>query len=322
MVALPRRRYSATVPLVLPPRLAPGARVALVSPAGPLRGLEDLTRAEDNARAFGWEPVASPNALARAGYFAGPDADRLDDLNTALRDPRVDAIWCVRGGYGAMRLLDGVDYAALARRPRPLIGYSDITALHCAVHARAGVGTFHGPTARARLSDFTRESLHRAVVDGADPCGEGAGARVLRRGRAEGWLAGGNLAVLAALAGTAYAPRFDGAIVVIEDVNEAVYRIDRLLRQLLLAGAFAGCRALAFGHFTEVPPGGGDGDGERALDDVLRELADTLGVPCVAGMPVGHIDDQWTIPLGAPAALDADAIRLTVLPHAVAVAAT
>lgn len=292
--------------LLAPPALDAGARVALVAPAGPLSA-EDLARAEANARSFGWEPVVGAHALARADYFAGADADRLADLDRALADPTVDGIWCLRGGYGAMRLLDGVDYGALAARPRALVGFSDITALHLACAARVpGIVTFHGPTARGVLTPFSRASLARAVGGGGtgsergDPCGAAPDARVLRPGHAAGRLAGGNLALLAALVGTPYAPRFDGAIVVLEDVNEAVYRVDRMLRQLLLAGAFAGCRALVFGHCTGCPEPCDD-DGRRTLDAVVAEAAAVLGVPAMAGVPVGHIDAQWTLPLGADA---------------------
>ena len=294
----------------LPPPLAPGARVALVAPAGPLRGEADVERAVTNARAFGWEPVVGAHALARRGYFAGSDAERAEDVNRALRDPTVDGVWCLRGGYGAMRILDLLDFDALARRPRPLLGYSDGTALHAAVATRCDFISYHAPTARAVLTPFSRESLERAVVTQRDPCGAAPTARVLRPGRAEGVLAGGNLALLAALTGTPYAPRLDGAIVVVEDVNEAVYRVDRMLRQLLMAGALDGCRALVFGHCTDCPEE--SDDGARSLDDVLAETADALGVPCLSGVPVGHIDDQWTLPLGAWAELDADARTLAV----------
>jgi muramoyltetrapeptide carboxypeptidase len=295
-----------------PPRLAPGARVALVAPAGPLLGASDLARAESNALSFGWEPVVATHALAHADYFAGSDAQRLADLNAALRDPTIDGIWCLRGGYGAMRILDGIDYAALGSRPRPLIGYSDITALHLAVAACVpGLVTYHGPTARAQLTTFSRDSLARAVVARVESAGRATAHRVLRSGRAEGRLAGGNLSLLAALVGTPYAPRFAGAIVVLEDVTEAVYRVDRMLRQLLLAGTFAGCRAIAFGHCTNCPEQYDD-DGRRTLDDVVREIGEAVGVPTVIGIPVGHIADQWTLPLGADAELDADAGTLRV----------
>jgi muramoyltetrapeptide carboxypeptidase len=191
-------------------------------------------------------------------------------------------------------------------------GYSDITALHSAVAARVPrLVTFHGPTARATLTPFSERSLVDALTHAGDPAGDAAGARTLRPGRAAGRLAGGNLTLLAALAGTPYAPRFDGAIVVLEDVNEAVYRVDRMLRQLLLAGAFAGCRGIAFGQCTGCPEPCDD-DGRRTLAAVVGELADAIGAPAVLGIPVGHIDDQWTVPLGAWAELDADAPALHV----------
>jgi muramoyltetrapeptide carboxypeptidase len=245
------------------------------------------------------------------GYLAGTDAERLADLNAALRDDRVDGIWCARGGYGAMRLLRDVDYDAMRRRPKTLLGYSDITALHAAFGVHSGVITLHGPTARGRLTDFSRDSLVRAAIARRDPCGVAADARTLRGGRAAGRLVGGNLALLAALAGTPYAPDYDGAILVVEDVGEPLYRIDRLLRQLELAGALSKVAGIAFGSFTECRDEGADVVIE-ALDRVLAEAAEAAGVPAVAGIPLGHIDDQWTIPLGARAELDADRGELHV----------
>jgi muramoyltetrapeptide carboxypeptidase len=295
--------------LATPPPLAPGARVALVAPAGPLRGAADVERGCANARLLGWEPVVGMHILERTDYFAGSDAQRLADLDAALRDPRIDGVWCLRGGYGVTRILDGIDYDALRRRPKALLGYSDITALHAAVGVRCGLAGFHAPVARNPLSDFSRESLERAAVAAADPCGVAPAARPLRGGRAAGRLVGGNLALLAALVGTPFAPDFADAILVVEDVNEAVYRVDRMLRQLLLSGALAGCRAIVAGAFTDVPP---SEDSARTTDDVVAEMAEILEVPCLAGIPMGHIDDQWTIPLGAAAELDVDARRLSV----------
>lgn len=293
-----------------PPPLASGARVALIAPAGPLRDSGDLDRAVANARDLGWDPVAGEHVLARRGYFAGDDDARLADLNRALADPSIDGIWCIRGGYGAMRLLDRIDYAALVRQPRAIIGYSDITALHAAIGSSADLITFHGPTARARLTPFSRDALERAAGQRTPMCGEAPAARTIRPGRAEGRLAGGNLALLASLAGTPYAPRLDGAILVLEDIDEAVYRLDRMLVQLRLGGALEGVRGLILGAFTNCPEAADDGS--RSLDDLFAELADTLRVPCIADAPVGHIDDQWTLPLGASAELDADAPGLHI----------
>jgi muramoyltetrapeptide carboxypeptidase len=283
--------------------------VALVAPAGPLRK-GDLERAVRNARELGWEPVPGGHVEDRTGYLAGSDADRAADLNAALTDPTIDGIWCLRGGYGALRLLDRLDLAALRRRPKPLIGFSDITALHAAVGRCAGIVTYHGPTARGALSDFSRASLERAVVRLEDSAGEAPSAEILVPGVARGHLAGGNLALLASLAGTPYFPELDGAILVLEDVNEPVYRIDRMLRHLRLAGALSGLAGLLFGAFTER---GEEPEGEvLPLAQVLRETAEAAGVPSLAGVPVGHIANQWTLPLGAAAELDATARRLTI----------
>jgi len=258
---------------------------------------------------MGWEPVVGDHVLERTGYLAGPDDSRRSDLNRFAEDPSIDAIWCIRGGYGATRLLNGLDYTAWRDRPRALIGYSDITALHAAIGPRADLVTFHGPTARAHLTDFTRSSLCAAVTNGAVTLSAPA-ATTLRGGSASGTLAGGNLAVLTALCGTPFAPRLDGAILVLEDVNEAVYRLDRMLTQLRSTGALDRVSAIAFGHFTDIPEE--QSTEIRSLDDLLAEVADQCGVPCVASIPVGHIDDQWTIPLGRTAVLDADAKTLTI----------
>jgi muramoyltetrapeptide carboxypeptidase len=296
-----------------PPLLSEGARVALVAPAGPLRNETDLDQARDNVRSFGWEPIVGPHALLRDGYFAGDDAQRAADMNRALTDESIDAVWCLRGGYGTMRILDAIDYDTLARRPKPVIGYSDITALHAALASRCDVVTYHGPTARSPLSSFSRESLSCALVHGGDSCGTAPDAQILRGGAAQGVLAGGNLALLSALTGTRFAPRLANSILVLEDIDEAVYRVDRMLRQLLLAGLLDDVRAIVFGACTNCPETADDGS--RRLDEVIFEVAEALEIPALSGVPVGHIANQWTLPLGAPAVLDADRRTLSVLPN-------
>ena len=289
--------------------LESGALVALIAPASPLQNPDELPRAQENARTMGWEPVVGAHASAKVGYLAGQDRDRLNDINRALRDPKIDGVWCLRGGYGMMRLLPGIDYDALSRAPKAIIGYSDITALHAAVQRKCRLITFHGPTAREMLTDFSRDSFRRAVIAQADSCGVASNARELNAGSAEGRLVGGNLAVLAALCGTPYMPDLSDGILILEDVGEPIYRIDRMLQQLHLSGALNGCKAIAFGDCTDCkePAGGG-----RSFDDVLGEIAHALGVPCLAGIPIGHIAEQWTIPLGAMATLETGSRRLTV----------
>ncbi|MBA3890067.1 MAG: LD-carboxypeptidase [Gemmatimonadaceae bacterium] len=294
--------------LHLPPRLAAGARVALIAPAGPLAGDDDLDRAVEQSRALGWEPLIGDHAAGRHTYFSGDDAQRLHDLNAAIAHDAIDGIWCLRGGYGVMRLLDGIDYDMLRRHPKPLIGYSDVTAIHAAVSARCGLVSYHGPMARAPLSAFGMRSLKAAVIEGGESCGKADGARTLHGGTATGRLAGGNLALVASLCGTPYAVDLDGAILFLEDVNEPVYRIDRMFQQLLLSGGLRKCAGLVLGAFTEMPDQGSDAG--RTVEDNFREVAAMLGIPCIAGAPIGHIDDQWTLPIGQVATLDADTCEL------------
>lgn len=288
------------MPVVQP--LVEGSRVALVAPSGILKDPAQLRRAEDNVRSLGWLPVTGEHVSANHAYFAGTDEERISDLNTALRDDSIDAIWCVRGGYGAMRLLRDIDYAAMRSRPRPLIGFSDITALHAAFHRECGIVTFHGPTARGELTDFSRRHLAIALVEQGDSCGIATTGRVLRAGRARGRLAGGNLALITAMIGTPWSVDFEGAILILEDIDEAVYRVDRMMRQLLLAGALGKCAGIVAGDFR--PPHGEAEVDNRTVDDVIAEAAAEAGIPCLAGAPFGHIRDQWTIPLGAMAELD------------------
>lgn len=291
-----------------------GARIALVAPSGPLRGDADVDTALATVRSFGWEATVAEHVLARYSYFAATDADRIADFNAALRDDSIDAIWCLRGGYGVMRILDHLDYDAMRRHPKPVMGYSDISALHAAVGRACETVSYHSPNARTALTPFARDSFERALLRGVDSCGAAPGARTVRGGRARGRLAGGNLSLISSLAGTPYLPDLEGAILVIEDTNEGLYRIDRMLTQLSLAGELTGLAGIAFGYCTQCDSDESPGDTResRTLETVLSEFANALQIPCISGIPMGHVDDQWTIPLGAAATLDADALTLSV----------
>jgi muramoyltetrapeptide carboxypeptidase len=285
-----------------------------VAPSGPLRGEADIQTAVATVQSFGCQATVGEHVLARYSYFAATDAERIADFNVALRDDSVDAIWCLRGGYGAMRILDHLDYGAMRRHPKPVMGYSDVSAIHAAVGRTCEIVSYHSPNARTALTPFARDSFERALLHGVDSCGAAPNARAIRGGRARGRLAGGNLSLVTALAGTPYFPDLDGAILVIEDVGEGLYRIDRMLTQLSLAGVLSGLAGIAFGYCTrcDADESPGDTRESRTLDTVLSELASALRIPCVTGIPMGHVDDQWTIPLGAVATLDADSPTLTV----------
>lgn len=300
-----------------PPRLASGARVALIAPAGPVDEAR-IARAAARLRRLGLEPVEGRGIRARTAYLAGDDDTRSADLEWAFRAADIDGVWSLRGGYGSMRLWGRLPLDALRARPRPFLGFSDNTSLHLAAR-RLRVVSFHGPHAGADRFPAMAAACIRAVAFEPEPAGvlppagSGPSPEALVGGRAEGRLVGGNLSLLAAAAGTPFALEARGGILVLEDVDEAVYRIDRMLEQLVASGALAGVRALALGRFTNIEASGRG----RPLRAVLDELARRLDVPTLLDLPFGHVPDSWTLPLGARARLDADAGTLEVLEPAV-----
>ena len=315
------------MPLLRPRRLAPGQTIGMVAPSAAPNEPERIRFAIDTIESLGFKVKPGAHLYDREGYLAGSDAARAADLNAMFADDGVDAIWCVRGGYGASRILPALDYALMQRKPKALIGYSDITALHVAIHRHAGLVTFHGPVAFRAFTPYSLGELKRVLWTGETPVRLGgpppferAEGRVdwenrvatLVPGRARGRLLGGNLCLMSHLCGTPYFPDLRGAILFLEDVEEAYYRIDRMLTQLWLSGALAGVAGVAFGKFTNCNSSPFFLQ-NRTLDDILAERCRALGVPAVSGIMVGHIEDQTTLPVGCLAELDADAGTLTLL---------
>jgi muramoyltetrapeptide carboxypeptidase len=297
--------------MIRPSRLREGSRVALIAPAGPIAP-ERVDIALDRCSRLGLEPVLGQACRnSHAGYLAGTDADRLADFRRALDDPEIDAIWALRGGYGSMRLLAALDLSAFAAAPRPYIGFSDNTAVHLAMLAR-GVVSFHGPHAGGDSTAMSEACLRR-VLWHAEPAGELPAAErtpvTLRAGTAEGPLVGGNLSLLASMAGTPAALSARGRILFIEEVDERPYRIDRAWTQLRLSGALDGVAGIALGRFTDCDDG---------VLELLEHLTADLDVPVLAELPIGHEPDNWTLPMGVQARLDAAAGTLTILEPAVA----
>jgi muramoyltetrapeptide carboxypeptidase len=288
------------------PSLHTGDRIAVVAPSGPADP-DRLDRGCAVLRGLGLEVVVGKHALDRdpAGltYLAGADAERAADLQTAWCDPRVAAVFCARGGYGAARVLDHLDWTAMSRAaPKILHGSSDITALHAAFGRRLSVPTSFGPMVASTLADAEPEGFAHLREWLFGPGAPVRGTHALRAGRATGTLTGGNLTLLTSLLGTPYAPEpATGRVVFLEDVDEAPYRIDRMLTQLLQAGWFDGATGIALGTWI------GCGD----LAAVFADRLTPLGVPVLAGLPVGHGPRQLTVRLGAEVVLDADALLLS-----------
>ncbi|MDX3854282.1 LD-carboxypeptidase [Streptomyces sp. AK02-01A] len=300
-------------PLTRPARLRPGAKVAVVAPSGPLPE-ERLETGLDILRGWDLDPVVAPHVLDRHPgfrYLAGTDQDRARDFQEAWCDPSVSAVLCARGGYGVQRMVDLLDWTAMrAAGPKVFVGYSDITALHEAFAVRMGLATLHGPMTAAVtfLKDTrTQESLRATLFEpesvrvlGLDT------ARPLVPGRARGVTLGGCVSLLAADLATPYArPSAAGGLLLIEDVGEEPYRLDRILTQLLRSGWLDGVAGIGLGSWAECGP----------YEDVRALLLDRLGglgVPVVEELGFGHGETTLTMPLGVPAVLDGESATLTL----------
>lgn len=284
----------------------------LVSPAGPAKP-EPVEIGTAMLESWGLKVVAGA-ATVPHGYLAGRDDARLAEVNAALRDPAVRGVVCTRGGYGAQRIVDGMDFAALGEDPKVFVGFSDITALQLAMWCRVGLASVHGPMAawgHERTGEASARSL-RAALTSTD--------EVVIHARAEdetspvrldgpvvrGTLLGGNLSLIAATIGTPDLPPLAGAILLLEEVDEAPYKVDRMLTHLRRSGALAGVAGVAVGQFTRCA----DGWSTSVVEVLLDRLGD-LGVPVLGGLPVGHGRDQLTVPVGVPAILDVAAGTLT-----------
>jgi len=317
-----------SVATIKPRKLQPGMTVGLVTPASNAPENVDVMAAMELVQSLGFEARAADNLFSRNQYLAGTDTQRAQDLNAMFADPGVDAIFCVRGGYGSPRILRDLDYDLIANNPKVLMGYSDITAILNAINVVTGLITMHGPMAGANFSDYSYEQYQRVLVRPTVPAQIGepppfdTRPGVVERenrlttivpGRAEGKLVGGNLSLLVTLIGTPYEPDFHNAILFLEDVSEPPYSVDRMLTQLWLAGKLEQVAGIVFGKFTDSDYSGNT----FSMEDVIRDRCEPLGVPVLRGTMIGHVQDQTVVPVGVRASLDADAGSLTLLESAV-----
>ena len=286
--------------LVSPSSPAPSERVDL--------GVEMLTK-------WGLRVEIAPGALDIYGYFAGPDEARLAGINAALRDPAVRGVICTRGGYGAQRIVDGIDFDAVRAAPKVFAGFSDITAIQLALWQRAGLASVHGPMAawnESRTGAVSMESMRQSLMT-TEPItlearqDEETSEVYVVGEPVRGTLIGGNLCLLQATVGTADMPDLRGAILLLEEVEEQPYKVDRMLTHLRRCGALEGVAGVAIGQFTNCADGW-----PTSIVDVLMDRLGDLGVPMLGGFPVGHGQDQLSIPVGTPAVLDVQARTLAV----------
>ncbi|MCA8973912.1 MAG: LD-carboxypeptidase [Planctomycetes bacterium] len=302
---------------LLPRALCEGDEVAVVAPAGGVRDEDALQRGLARLRGWGLVPVLLPHARGVLEWpdgspLAATDAERLSDLQAAIDDPRYRAVFCARGGYGTSRLLGELDLAPLRRDPKPIVGYSDITVLLQAARMATGLIGFHGPmvatTASMDAGDAGWSLQQRLLTSHCEPVAlpAAAGARGLCAGSAEGPLVGGNLSLVQCLIGTPWQLDTAGALLFLEDIGEAPYRIDRLLTQLHQTGALARAAGVILGDFhIDGTPLGSE---QPAMTAVLEERLRGLSVPVACGFPFGHRPGAWTLPVGVRARLVVPAV--------------
>ena len=299
-----------------PPRLKPGDTVGLINPAGATFHPEDVVIAEETFAALGLKMKAGAHLLDRYGYLAGTDEARASDVNDMYADPEVNAIITLRGGWGCNRILDLIDYKTIAKHPKIIMGYSDITTLLLAFNAKTSLVTFHGPVGISTWNKYSTDFVRRLLFEGesftmGNPTDKGDNLtqvkdRILtiHGGQARGKLLGGNLSVLTAMVGSDYLPDFKNNILFLEEVGEDIYRIDRMLTQLKLAGILDQISGFVFGKCSNCDSG--ESYGSFTLEEVLDDHIKTLGIPAWFGSMIGHIEDKFTIPLGVNAEIDAD----------------
>ena len=314
-------------PSIRPRRLAPGDTVALVAPASATFKTIELDVARESLEALGLKVVIGGHLLDRHGYLAGRDRDRAEDINRFFADATIRAILPIRGGWGSSRLLPYLEYDLIRRNPKIVLGYSDITALLTAIHARTGLVTFHGPNGMGRWDEFSVNWVRRILFEREAAAMENPREKgeflvqtenriqTITPGVARGRILGGNLSVLTAIMGSPYLPDWDGAILFLEDVGEDVYRVDRMMTTLKLAGVLERIHGFVFGTCSDCEPG--EGYGSLTLEEVFDDHVKPLKIPAWQGAMIGHRMSQFTIAVGNQVEIDAAAGRIRMLEPAV-----
>lgn len=305
--------------MLIPKPLLPGDTVALVGISGCIHeeNVDELVqRAAQRLEGLGFKVKLDDSCGKKYGYLAGNDKERAAALMNAFADDEVDGVWCIKGGYGCIRMLDLIDWDMIARHPKAFVGFSDITTLHTVLHERCGMCTFHGPMPKSNPMEpgATTDSLMHALAGTPDreirnP--NGTALQCVRGGVAEGMLVGGNLTLVTAGTGTAYDLDVKGKILFLEDVGERTYVIDRYLHQLYHAGKLTECAGIILGGFTDCVVE--DPNCGLTLEQVLRDVFAKVNVPVLAGLQAGHMREMVTLPLGRRYRMDADRGSITLV---------
>ncbi len=317
-----------SVSKILPPRLKEGDTIGIVSPSSAIFETEPYEIAVETFAAMGLKVKLGEFVHNRYGHLAGTDEERAGELNDMFRDENINAIIALRGGSGAARILDKLDYNIIAANPKIFIGYSDITALHMAIYSKTGLVTFHAPLAVSTWNSFNYPIFRKILFDGEavlfkNPSEKGSALtvtknriRTIHPGVATGELLGGNLSVLTGIMGSPYFPQdWENKILYLEDVGEQIYAVDRMMSQLQLGGVLQKISGFVFGKCSDCKPG--SGYGSLTLEEVIDHYIKPLNIPAYSGAMIGHIDDNSTIPNGLEARMNAEEGTIQMLGPAV-----
>lgn len=320
---------------IKPNRLKEGDRIGIIAPASFITE-EDFEKIKSNLENLNLIAVPSKNLFQKAGYLAGTDAQRVEDLHEMFARKDIAGIFCARGGYGTPRILQLIDYDLIRKNPKVFIGYSDITALLVAIYVKTGLVTFHGAVGISTFNDFTKNYLRRVLFNSEDyvelisepefsdesenqTSSTGNGILKISPGKAEGKLIGGNLSLLVSLLGTNFDFNPEDKIIFLEEVGEEPYRIDRMLTQLINAGKFNKCKAIVMGIFSncEVKKENPSFNSSFNLKEVLFDRLGSLGIPVIYGLSFGHIKNKFTLPIGIRAMVDVEMEKFVLLEKSV-----
>lgn len=298
---------------IKPKHLAKNATIGLVAPASPIYNDVEFERMLTNLKNLGYNLVLGKHVRDKRGYLAGKDEDRAADLNAMFLNPEIDAILCIRGGWGSNRILPLIDFNLIKNNPKIFVGFSDITSLHLAIQAKTGLVTFHGPVGKSEWNSFTLKAWNAVLQQGQAPEFRIPETETdwytINPGVAKGRLLGGNLTVLTSLIGSNYLPDFDGAILFLEDVGEDAYRIDRMLTQLRLSGMLEKLNGFVFGKCTKCSDSGNSLSLKQVFEDHLHELK----IPAFYGAMISHEEQNITLPVGVQALINADTGTIKLL---------
>lgn len=306
--------------------LKKGDTLGIITPSSALADEEAIQKTKEVFETLGFKVKEAQNIRARYGDLAGTDDQRIADIHAMFSDPEVKGIVCIRGGTGASRLLDRLDYNLIANNPKVLLGYSDVTALLLAFYTKAGLIGFHGAVGTSTWTNklaiaFGEQFFDNKLQQYQNPTDKGDNLimydnriQTLHEGVAEGRLIGGNLTLIAGLCGSDFLPDFKDAILFVEEVEEGIERVDRMFCQLKNAGILSRIKGFIFGHCTDCKPSGGYGS--LSLQNVLADYIKPLGIPAYSGARIGHISNQFILPVGARVRMDAQKGTIQLLEQA------